>query len=57
MKLKLTELEKHQLEVALHNARAVLHDIKRKPLKGEALADMKALEEAVTNMECVIIGK
>ena len=57
MKLKLTELEKHQTEIALHNARAVLLHIKLKKLKGEALSDMKILESAVQNLECFFIGK
>ncbi len=56
MKLKLTELQKHQTEIALHNARAVLHDIKLKPLKGDALTDMKVLEQAVQHLECFAVG-
>jgi hypothetical protein len=56
MKLKLTELQKHQTEIALHNARAVLHDIKLKPLKGDALTDMKVLEQAVQHLECFAAG-
>ena len=51
MKTKLTEVQQHRLDIAHSNATAVLDAIKRKTLKGKALADMKVLEAAVQHLE------
>lgn len=57
MKLKLTALQEHKARSAHQNASDVLREIKSKPLKGEALKDMKTLEEAVQCLEVFVIGR
>lgn len=52
-KLKLTELQKHQLQTAFDNAAKVLHQIRANPLEGKALEDMKTLEISVQNLASV----
>jgi len=57
MKLKLTEIQKHKIQTALRDAADVLREIKLKTLKGEALTDMKVLEQSVQGLEVFAIGK
>lgn len=52
-KLKLDPVQRHQLLTALSNANSVLTALKQQKLEGQALADMKTLEVAVQNIECV----
>lgn len=56
MKLKLTTIQIYRLKMALHESSEALREIKQKPLKGEAFDDMKAIEQAVQNLECVLLG-
>ncbi len=54
-KPKFTELQLHKLREAQRNLQDVLREVKAKPLKGEALAAMKTLEDAAVNLECVLV--
>ena len=49
--MRLTELQRHEIDEALNKAAGVLAIIKRKILKGEDLKLMKLLEEAVQDIE------
>jgi len=49
--MKLTELQRHEIDEALAKSSGVLASIKRRVLKGKNLEAMKLLESAVTNME------
>lgn len=55
MKIKLTELQMHKIQMALNYASDVLRDIKKNPRKGKALADLKALEGAVAALEVFLL--
>lgn len=59
MKLKLTDIQKFQVDSAYRKAEEVLAQIKQKTLKGKALEDMKTLEGAVQHLEifCLSIQK
>lgn len=52
-KLKLTELQSHQLCLAQDEARSVLREIKKKtlPAGSQPLRAMQALESAVAHLE------
>lgn len=52
---KLTEMQRHKLREANKNASDVLRELKAQELKGKALDRMKALEEAVGNIEVVLL--
>jgi hypothetical protein len=56
-KLTLTAIMLYMLRNCLRDMRAVLQQIKSRPLAGKALEDMKILEEAVTYLEIFILGK
>ena len=49
--MKLTELQIYKMDQALSNSQSVLAQIRQKELRGDNLAQMKMLEEAVTNLE------
>lgn len=55
--LKLTEVQKFRLREALRDSAAVLQEIKQQHLSGEALVDMKLLEESVQGIEAVLLLK
>lgn len=57
MKLKLTELQKHKIQSSSRDLSSVLQEIKNKSLSGEALTDMKMLEQAVQHLEIFTLGK
>lgn len=56
-KIKLKPYEKAILDQARANIATFLNGIKLKPLEGEALRDMKILEDSVVNLECFLLGK
>ena len=56
-KIKLTEVQKFRLHNALREAASMLSTIKLSPLKGDALKDMKILEQGVQHLECFLLGK
>lgn len=49
--MKLTELQRHEIDEALIKSSSVLCNVKRRVLKGKNLEAMKLLESAVQNME------
>lgn len=49
--MKLTDLQRHQIDEALRNSQSVLSQIKRKQLRGKKLKNMKLLESGVVNLE------
>jgi len=49
--MKISELNKYLLHVSRINALTVLNEIKRHPLTGHNLEDMKTLETAVQHLE------
>jgi hypothetical protein len=51
MVMKLTELQRHEIDEALIKSSSVLCNVKRRVLKGKNLEAMKLLESAVQNME------
>jgi hypothetical protein len=53
--MKLTEKQKHQIETARREAEAVLNELKRQTLKGKDLTRMKAIEEAVVDLETALL--
>ena len=55
--LKLTEVQKHRLREALRDSSEVLREIKQHRLSGEALIDMKLLEESVQGLEALLLEK
>jgi len=57
MKLKLTNLQIFRLRDAYKEASAVLNEIKIKRLTGDALSDMKLLEQSVQGLEILLLGK
>lgn len=56
-KIKLSETEKYIIRNSHNELNMVLQKIKRNRLEGQALKDMKILEEAVINLECFSLGK
>lgn len=54
-KLKLTELQKDRIKRAHYDAAIVLREIRAKPLAGNALTDMKVLEQAVQCLELFLL--
>lgn len=49
--MKLTELQRHQIDLSLSYSASVLTQIKKKQLRGKNLEAMKVLETVVTNLE------
>lgn len=56
-KIKLNPLEKQILTRSFIDLSGFLNAIKRKKLEGQALNDMRTLEESVQNLECFLLGK
>jgi hypothetical protein len=54
-RLKLTELQRHEIREALSKSSSVCSQVEQKPLKGESLEAMKILETAVTNLEVFLV--
>ena len=55
MKVKLSELHYYRIQESYRHASTVLEVMKAKPLSGDALKTMKALEAAVQNLEYVMV--
>jgi hypothetical protein len=53
--MKLTELQLDRLRRSYQEASQVLREVKQKPLKGQALQDMKTLEGAVQSLEVLLL--
>lgn len=56
-KLKLTPVEKYQLQNVSDGIHAVLRRIKQRPLEGQAQKDMRLLEEVSSGLECFLLSK
>ena len=56
-KLKLSEVQLFRLQSARNHAGTVLHQIKTKPLEGNALETIKILEAAMSNIDVVLISQ
>lgn len=57
MRLKLSDVEVERIRQAYNLSQMVLAAVKRKSLKGEALEEMKTLENAVQCLEVFLLGK
>ena len=57
MRLKLSDVEVERIRQAYNLSQMVLAAVKRKPLKGEALEEMKTLENAVQCLEIMLLGR
>ena len=55
MKVKISELHYYRIQESYRHASTVLEVMKAKPLSGDALKTMKALEVAVQNLEYVMV--
>lgn len=55
--IKLDDLQKHKMLMALNYCSEVLSLIKRSKLDGRALCEMKILEESVQGLEAFMCGK
>lgn len=53
--MKITELQVHKIDESYRNSSQVLHEIKRKALKGKDLDFMKMLESVVQTLEILLI--